>query len=58
MEGETFEGRTKLLTIEVRRDTKLICQVRGKCNALAAEKHRRVLRRWAEQAGLRLASYI
>ena len=58
MEGETFEGRTKLLTIEVRRDTKLICQVRGKCNALAAEKHRHVLRRWAEQAGLRLASYI
>jgi hypothetical protein len=58
LEVETFEGRSKLLTIEVRTDTKMICQVRGKCNALAAEKHRGILRRWAEQAGLQLASYV
>ena len=58
LEVWTLEGRSKMLTIEVRRDTKLICQVRGKCNALAAEKHRGVLRRWAEQAGLRLAGYV
>ena len=58
LEVWTLEGRSKLLTIEVRRDTRFICQVRGKCNALAAEKHRGVLRRWAEQAGLQLASYI
>ncbi len=58
LEVETFEGRSKLLTIEVRTSTRLICQVRGKYNALAAEKHRGVLRRWAEQAGLRMASHV
>lgn len=58
LEAETQEGRAKLLTIEVRNAANLICQVRGKCNALPAEKHRGILRRWAEQAGLTLASYV
>lgn len=58
LEAETFEGRSKLLTIEVQNATKLICQARGKCNALPAEKHRGILRRWAEQAGLQLAHYL
>lgn len=58
LEAETNEGRAKLLTIEVRNAANLICQVRGKCNALPAEKHRGILRRWAEQAGLTLASYV
>lgn len=58
LEAETNEGRAKLLTIEVRNAANLICQVRGKCNALPAEKHRGMLRRWAEQAGLTVASYI
>jgi hypothetical protein len=57
LEVETFEGQEKVLTIEVRPATKLICQVRGKSNALPAEKHRGILRRWAEQAGLQMASY-
>jgi len=57
LEVETSEGKAKILTIEVRMDTKLICQVRGKCNALPAEKHWGILRRWAAQAGLQLANY-
>ena len=59
MEVETFEGAlSKILTVEVRISMKLICQVRGRCNALPAEKHRGILRRWAEQAGLQLAGYL
>jgi hypothetical protein len=58
LEVETFEGRAKLLTVEVRNAARLICQARGKCNALPAEKHRGILRRWAEQAGLQLAGYV
>jgi hypothetical protein len=58
LEVETFEGRAKVLTVEVRNSLKLICQARGKCNALPAEKHRGILRRWAEQAGLQLASCV
>jgi hypothetical protein len=58
LEAETFEGRSKLLTIEVQNGTRLICQARGKCNAMPAEKHRGILRRWAEMAGLQLGRYI
>lgn len=58
LEAETFEGRTKILTVEVRNATRLICQARGKCNMLPGEKHRGILRRWAEQAGLSLAGYV
>jgi hypothetical protein len=58
LEVETFEGRSKVLTVEVRHDSKMICQARGKCNTGPGDKHRGILRRWAEQAGLRLASYV
>jgi hypothetical protein len=58
LEVETFEGRSKVLTVEVQSATRLICQARGKCNGLPSEKHRAVLRRWAERAGLRLATYV
>jgi hypothetical protein len=58
LEVETFEGRAKVLTVEVRHDTKQICQARGKCNAAPGEKHRGILRRWAEQSGLRLATCV
>lgn len=58
LEAETDAGRAKLLTIEVRNAAHLICQARGKCNAMPAEKHRSILRRWAEKAGLTLAGYI
>jgi hypothetical protein len=58
MEVESFEGQSKILTVEVRNATRLICQARGKCNMLPGEKHRGILRRWAEKAGLTLANYV
>jgi hypothetical protein len=58
LEVETFEGRAKILTVEVQNAPKLICQARGKCNLLLAEKHRGILRRWAKQAGLSLARHL
>jgi hypothetical protein len=58
LEVETFEGRSKILTVEVQNANKLICQARGKCNALPSEKQRGILRRWAELAGLTLAKYV
>lgn len=57
LEVETEQRRSKVLTIEVQRASKAICQVRGRCNALPGEKHLGILRRWAEQSGLRLATY-
>jgi hypothetical protein len=58
LEAETFEGRAKILTVEVQNAARLICQERGKCNMLPGEKHRGILRRWAEQAGLALAKHV
>jgi hypothetical protein len=58
LEVESFEGRSKLLTVEVRNASRVICQARGKCNMLAGEKHRGILRRWAEKAGLSLAKHV
>ncbi len=58
LEVETFQGRSKLLTVEVNNAARLICQARGKCNTLPAPKHRGILRRWAEQAGLQVARYV
>ncbi len=58
LEVETAERRSKLLTIEVRSDTRMIVQAKGKGNMLPGEKHRALLRRWAEQAGLRLAEWV
>ncbi len=58
MESETFEGRARVLTIEVRNGVRLICQARGKGNVLPDEKQRNVLRQWAAQAGLTLAKHV
>ncbi len=58
LEVETFEGCAKILTVEVQNGSKLICQARGKCNMLPGDKHRGILRRWAEQAGLSLAKHM
>jgi hypothetical protein len=58
LEATTFEGRSRVLTVEVQNRARLICQARGKGNTLPADKHRNILRRWADQAGLRLASYV
>lgn len=58
MEVETFEGRSKVLTVEVRNSGRHICQVRGKANRLPTEKERSILRRWATKADLKIANYV
>lgn len=58
MEVETLQGRSKLLTIEVLRGVQLICQIRGKANRLANDKEKRIIRRWAESTGLKLANHV
>jgi hypothetical protein len=57
LEVDEAGGRRKVLTLEVNRASKVICQARGKRNALPSEKHLNVLRRWAEHAGLALAGW-
>ena len=58
LEVETFEGASKILTIEVVNARRTISQARGKCNMLPGDKHRSIMRRWAEQAGLMLPNYV
>ena len=58
MQVMTVEGRTKVLTVEVRNSARLIYQARAKYNELPGDKQRSILRRWADQAGLRLANYV
>ncbi len=58
LEVETFEGRARVLTVEVQNAARLICQARGKCNRIPGERDRGILRRWAEKAGLTLAKYV
>ena len=58
LEVETFEGRAKILTVEVQNAARLVCQARGKCNNTPGEKHRGILRRWAEKAGLSIAKHV
>jgi hypothetical protein len=58
LEVETCEGRSKILTLEVDNRARLICQARGKRNALPAEKHLGILRRWAAQAGLNVSRFV
>jgi hypothetical protein len=55
LEQEGFEGHQKVLTVEVNLASRMICQARGKRNALPSEKERNILRRWAERAGLGMA---
>ncbi len=58
MEAKSFEGRSKVLTIAVQNQSRTIWHARGKCNALPAEKHLGILRRWAEQAELSVGTYL
>ncbi len=58
MEVEGTDGHVKLLTIEVHNGSRTICQARGKANRQATEKERKILRRWAESAGLKVGSYV
>ena len=58
LEVDQSIGRSKVLTIEVQLRSRQIVQARGKCNALPCDKHKALLRRWAEQARLSLARHI
>ncbi len=58
MEIEDENGRRKILTIEVAPREKIIRQVRGRRNRLPTPREKELLRRWADQEGLKLAGYI
>lgn len=58
MEVESFQSRTKLLTIEVLKGSQLVCQIRGKHNRLPTDRELKIIRRWADEAGLRLSSSV
>jgi hypothetical protein len=58
LEVKSVNERRKILTIEVNNRTKVICQARGKCNAFPSDKHRAILRRWADEAGLQVANRV
>jgi hypothetical protein len=58
LEEISRDGRRKVLTLEINRLSKLICQARGKRNARPEQKHLGILRRWSEQAGLSLAAWL
>ncbi|WP_417385827.1 PcfJ domain-containing protein [Gimesia sp.] len=57
MQIELEKGFKKAITIEVRKQPSLICEVRGKANRLPNQRERSVLRRWAEEAGLKFSSF-
>lgn len=48
-----YDGERKLLTIEVNRKHRLVCQVRGKRNRLPTKAESLVLGRWTQLNGLR-----
>ncbi len=58
METENISGRSKVLTLEVSNQTRVLVQARGKCNVLPTQKERGILQRWADQAGLQLGKWI
>jgi hypothetical protein len=58
LEVDSFEGRAKLLTIEVLNSSRSIVQARGKCNILPTQKILTIVRRWAAQSGLTVSNYV
>lgn len=58
MEIEEGSGREKLLTIEVQLSNRQIRQVRGKFNRYATQQELGILKRWALQERLTIASYV
>jgi PcfJ-like protein len=58
LEVETFEGKSKILTVEVRNASRMIVQARGMRNVLPGEKHLGILRRWGETTRLSLAKQV
>lgn len=58
MQIEFKAGYKKAITIEVRKETNMICEVRGKANREPNQRERNVLRRWAEKAGLKFSNFV
>lgn len=58
MSCEADAEKESVLTIEVDPASREVRQVRGKYDRLAREAEKSIIRRWTEQEGLRLASYI
>ena len=48
----------KLLTIEVRPQTGMVVQVRGRCNRNATMQEMKVLQRWATERRLSISSRL
>jgi len=48
----------KVLTIEVNRRSRVVCQAKGPCNRSVTQRQLGLIRRWAEKAGLQLATYL
>ena len=48
----------KLLTIEVWNESREIRQIRGKSNRYPTKQEMLIIRRWADQEGLEIASYL
>ena len=58
MELEANSEINKAVTIEVRSNTRMICQIRGRANRLATGKERIIISRWAKAAGLKISANI
>ena len=58
MDLQESETRQKLLTIEVHNASKTIRQVRGLRNRMAKKSEMDIIRRWANQEGLKITNYI
>ena len=56
MELKRVSGTKKLLTIEVNLMTRTIVQIRGKSNRMPNEVERKIIRRWATEANLKMGS--
>jgi len=53
MDLRDSDGEHKLLTIEVSRRHRVVCQVRGKRNRLPTKAEESVISRWAQENGLK-----
>jgi hypothetical protein len=58
MEIESLGSLSKVVTIEVRNNSRTVCQVRGKSNRGPNENERKITQRWAEATGLRTPQYM
>lgn len=58
MSYQEYLVRQKLLTIELKNDSKTIVQVRGLRNRLPTEGEMDVIRHWSAKEGLTIASYV